>query len=85
MWVIYLIAAAFFVACLAAGYFAVAQREEERRALGPSGRAPPDDGRGRELSADELVLRLERRIDADIRDISYDVQTPERHRRVYEQ
>ena len=85
MWVIFLIAAAFFVACLAVGYFGFVQREEEGRALGPSAGASRDDSRGRELSADELVLRLERRIDADIRDISYDMQAPERHRRVYEQ
>jgi hypothetical protein len=86
MWVVYVIAAAFFVACLAAAYFGVTQREEEGRAVLLSGGAPPPhDGRGRELSADELVLRLEHRIDADIRDISYDLRTPERYQRIYEQ
>ena len=83
MWVIYVIAAAFFVACIAAGYFGVSQREDEQASGSLGERTAPDDGRGRSLTADEVVLRLEHRIDAEIRDISYDLQAPERYRQMY--
>ncbi len=84
MWVIYLIAGAFFVACIAIGYFGVRQTKEDgERGLGSSG-AGLDDGEKRALTSDEVVLRLEQRIDEDVREISYDLGAPERFARLYE-
>jgi hypothetical protein len=82
MWAIFFIAAGFFVAIVAMGYFAVQQGEVERRADRP---APAEaaatapalglcwlcDGPlpGRAATSDEVVFEVEHRIDAELRDI----------------
>lgn len=82
MWAIFFIAAGFFVAILAMGYFAVEQGEGERqpeRAAPPAvAEAAPHLGAcglceaplpGRAATSDEVVFEVEHRIDAELRDI----------------
>lgn len=81
MWVTYLIAAAFFVAFMAMGYFAIQEREAQREREGDRllaavplarpGTCPLCDAPlRRAASSDEVVFEVEHRIDAELRDIA---------------
>lgn len=81
MWVTYLIAAAFFLAIMAMGYFGIQQREaaqehegERRLADAPAARlgaCPLCDAPLRRIAtSDEVVFEVEHRIDAELRDIT---------------
>ncbi len=81
MWVTYLIAAAFFVAFMAMGYFGIQERDEAReregdRLLADAPIARPgacplcDAPLRRAATSDEVVFEVEHRIDAELRDIA---------------
>ncbi len=82
MVVTFVIAAAFFAACLAMGYFGIQEREEQRKREEASrleGAPAPQPGHcmlcdaplRRAVTSDEVVFELEHRIDADLRDIAH--------------
>ena len=93
-----LIVAAFFVAILAIGYFAVQQGEEERGApldaLTPAPGARVQDAActacddvprpARATTSDQVVFEVEHRIDVELQDISHLLRTaPEKVSRLY--
>ncbi len=82
MWVTFVIAAVFFAACIAMGYFGIEEREEqrERDAASRLERAPAaqpghcmlcNAPLRRAVTSDEVVFELEHRIDAELRDIAH--------------
>ncbi len=82
MLVTFVIAAVFFAACIAMGYFGIQEREEqrEREAANRLDSAPaPRPGHcmlcdaplRRAATSDEVVFELEHRIDAELRDIAH--------------
>ena len=82
MWVTFVIAAGFFAACIAMGYFAVEEHEQqqEREAASRLENAPEvRSGRcmlcnaplRRAATSDEVVFELEHRIDSELRDIAH--------------
>jgi hypothetical protein len=90
MWVTFLITAAFVVAFIAAEYFAIQEREqdaERERARLEGGAAPPvapGFSQARRTTSDEVVHELEHRIDEELRDISYAMCAPERHKQIFD-
>ncbi len=85
MWVTLVIAAAFFVAFIAMGYFGIQQREEERERAAEAtlagapevrpGFCPLCDAPLRRIAtSDEVVFEVEHRIDAELRDIARALQ-----------
>lgn len=94
MWVTFVIAAAFFAACIAMGYFGIQDREaqhdrEAARRLATA--AVPQPGccvlcnapLRRAATSDEVVFELEHRIDAELRDISHALHVaPESYGRI---
>ncbi len=89
------IAAAFFVAFIAMGYFGIQEREKEHtpdetavlasRPPARLGFCPLCDAPlRRAATTDQVVFELEHRIDAELRDISYLLQSaPESFGRIY--
>lgn len=78
MWAIYLVAACFFVAIMAIGYFAMQEAEAAREpdaARRASGVAVPACALCdaplpvRAATSDQVVFEIEHRIDAELRDI----------------
>ena len=80
----YLIVAAFFVAVLAIGYFAVADGEKQHGVLDALGPTPPAGSQdvactacddvprpARAATSDQVVFEVEHRIDAELRDIAH--------------
>ncbi len=96
MWVTYLIAAAFFLAIVAMGYFGVEQRDAERDAEGDRllANAPVarpgccplcDAPLRRAATSDEVVFEVEHRIDAELKDIAHVLRSaPESFGRMFQ-
>ncbi len=96
MWITYVIAAAFFLAILAMGYFGIQQREAEREHEGDALLASAPVARPgccplcdaplrRAATSDEVVFEVEHRIDAELRDISHLLRTaPESFGRIFQ-
>ena len=84
MWVIYVVAAGFFVAFVAMEYFAIVERE---RTLDPDEAGAPSDPElapaRRAVTSDEVVLAIEHRIEEELREIAYDLAAPERPGRAF--
>ncbi|HET8540037.1 MAG TPA: hypothetical protein VFL83_09225 [Anaeromyxobacter sp.] len=92
MWIVFVVAAAFFVAILGMGYFAVQESERERaaREAGEAARreltcALCDDALPlRPATSDQVVFEVERRIDAELRDVAHALHAhPERLGRIF--
>lgn len=86
MWVTFVIAAGFFAACIAMGYFGIQEHEEqrEREAASKLASAPATQlgccilcnaPLRRAATSDEVVFELEHRIDAELRDIAHALHT----------
>lgn len=96
MWVTYLIAAAFFLAIVAMGYFGIQQRDAEREREGdlllanaPAARpgcCPLCDAPlRRAVTSDQVVFEVEHRIDAELRDIAHLLHSaPESYGRIFQ-
>ena len=96
MWVTFVIAAAFFVAFIAMGYFGVQEREQQREREGAAvlaNASVPQPGccmlcnapLRRAATSDEVVFELEHRIDAELRDIAHALHTaPESFGRIFQ-
>ena len=96
MWVTYLIAAAFFLAIMAMGYFGIQQRDAERERVGDAllanaplarpGCCPLCDAPlRRAVTSDEVVFEVEHRIDAELKDIAYVLHSaPESFGRIFQ-
>ncbi len=87
MVVTFVIAAVFFAACIAIGYFGIQEREaqwereaarrlESAPAPGPGHCPLCDAPLRRAVTSDEVVFELEHRIDADLRDIAHALHAP---------
>lgn len=96
MWVTYLIAAAFFLAIMAMGYFGIQQRDAERERAGDAllanaplarpGCCPLCDAPlRRAVTSDEVVFEVEHRIDAELKDIAHFLHSaPESFGRIFQ-
>jgi len=96
LWITLVVAASFFVAFIAMGYFAVQEREEQH---GREGAAAPADtpfakpGKcplcnaplRRPATSEEIVFAVEHRIDAELRDIALALHSaPESFGRIFQ-
>ncbi len=86
MWVTFVIAAGFFVAFIAMGYFGIQEREQQREReaetmLANAAVAQPgccilcNAPLRRMATSDEVLFELEHRIDAELRDITHALHT----------
>jgi len=96
MFITFVIAVAFFAAFIAVGYFGILEREHERDDSGEEvGLAAPPTQPGccvlcsaplkRAATSDEVVFEVERRIDAELRDIGHALHSaPDSFRRIFQ-
>ncbi len=94
MWVTFVIAAAFFVAFIAMGYFGIQEREEQRDREGSMVLANASVAKPgccmlcnaplrRVATSDEVLFELEHRIDVELRDIAHALhKAPESYGRI---
>lgn len=93
MWIAYAVSAAFFLAILGIGWFAVQDRESEAARADAGGPGLPDAGAcavcdgaqpGRAATTDQVVFEVEHRIDAELRDIAHALHAhPDRLARIF--
>lgn len=76
MWIVYVVAGAFFFAILGIGYFAVKELESAGGSPAPDAGAPAaawgdEPSPERPATSDQVVFEIEHRIDAELRDIAH--------------